>query len=192
MGERQHIEKQFQIIEAIKNNNEFVLKKLYQDNFRKVEMHILKNNGTMPHAKDIYQEAFIAVWKNVKDDKFVPQNETAIQGYLYQIAKNKWTDFLRSSNYKKTISIHPLNTVSSEEMDIESEHSTKTSSILLQDAMSAFNDMGDSCKQLLMQFYYHKKSMREIAQTLGIDEASARNKKYRCMQKLRRLVKTPN
>lgn len=56
----------------------------------------------MPQAKDIYQEAFLAVWQNIKKGAFQPRNESALQGYLFQIAKNKWTDELRSARYKKT------------------------------------------------------------------------------------------
>ena len=98
-------EKQDRLVSEIQNNNESVLKKLYQENYFKTQGFVLKNNGSAPQAKDIYQEAFIAVWQNIKNEKFVPKNETALQGYLYQIAKNKWIDYLRSNQYKKTTQI---------------------------------------------------------------------------------------
>ena len=93
---------QYQLVSAIMANDESVLKQLYQNNYRKVEAYILKNRGSMPQAKDIYQEAFLAVWQNIKKGAFQPRNESALQGYLFQIAKNKWTDELRSARYKKT------------------------------------------------------------------------------------------
>ncbi|MAP55436.1 sigma-70 family RNA polymerase sigma factor [Altibacter sp.] len=191
MGERIQIQEQFALVEAIKNNNEFVLNRLYQENFRKVELFILKNNGTMPYAKDIYQEAFITVWKNIRNDRFTPENETAIQGYLYQIAKNKWLDYLRSGHYKKTVALQSLHSASQEEAPPEIQPREDQAEPVLRNALDSFNAMGTSCKQLLIQFYFEKKSMREIADSLKIDEASARNKKYRCMQKLRSLVHTP-
>jgi len=188
MGETNQIENQFQVIRAIKANDNLVLKKLYQENYRKVEIFILKNNGSMPQAKDTYQEAFIAMYQNIKADKFVPANESAIQGYLYQIAKNKWTDFLRSSRYKRTAKISgeiQLNDpdISEDEYDINSESNSAQNIV-----MQAFERMGVECKKLLEVFYFQKKSMREIAETLKIGEASARNKKYRCLQKLRQLA----
>ena len=75
MGEIRHIERQFKLVTAIKANDERALHKLYTENFYKTEQYILKNNGTMPQAKDIYQEAFITVWRNIKDGKFIPENE---------------------------------------------------------------------------------------------------------------------
>ncbi|PVW17357.1 RNA polymerase sigma factor [Marixanthomonas spongiae] len=188
MGEIKHIEQQFELISAIKANNERALQKLYIENFYKTEQYILKNNGTMPQAKDTYQEAFITVWRNIKDGKFVPENETAVQGYLYQIAKYKWLDFLRSSRYKKTTPFEPLENnkdmAISETIDTETETKRKQT-------MLAFEKLGTECKKLLTDFYYNKKSMREIASQFEIEEASARNKKYRCINKLRELTLSP-
>ena len=54
--------------------------------------------------------------------------------------------------------------------------------------MQAFKKLGKECKELLEVFYFEKKSLREIAAQFNIGEASARNKKYRCIQKLRSLT----
>lgn len=188
MGEIKQIDQQLEWITAIKTNNEHVLKKLYTDNFRKIEKFILMNNGSHPQAKDTYQEAFITVWRNVKAGKFEPRNETALQGYLFQIAKNKWTDFLRSSRFKKTQAMPDQMEASAE---WEPEETEKNDNQLLQ-VMGAFKKLGVPCRELLTYFYFGKKSVREIAGVLNIEEASARNKKYRCMQKLKELTLTPN
>ncbi|PKA82557.1 RNA polymerase sigma factor (sigma-70 family) [Ulvibacter sp. MAR_2010_11] len=190
MGKVKNIDRQFQLIADIKTNDESVLRQLYTTNYPKTEKYILKNNGTMPQAKDTYQEAFIAVWKNIKEDKFVPQNETALQGYLYQIAKNKWLDYLRSAAFKKTIH---LSSQFSEPYEVESaetlamtEEKNKQSQI-----SEAFKQLGNECRKLLTTFYYDQQSLREIASVYGIAEASARNKKYRCLQKLRDIILAP-
>jgi len=191
MRETKQIESQLRVISAIKANDNMVLKRLYQDNYKKVEVFILKNNGSMPQAKDTYQEAFIAMYQNIKADKFIPTNDTALQGYLYQIAKNKWTDFLRSSRYKKTSQMADGFLIKDEdttmvEFDISEEEYNPQNL-----AMEAFNHLGTECKKLLEVFYFQKKTLREIAAVFDIGEASARNKKYRCIQKLRNLV-SPN
>ena len=175
-------------VEGLKRNDERILKSLYQANYRKVEALVLKNNGTIEHAKDIYQEAFIAVWRNVKENKFVPQQESALHGYLYTISKNKWMDVLRSSQYKKTVMASKF-----ENFDVaDTNSSQKSDDILkenrLQGIMDVFKQMKDPCKQLLSTFYFEKKSLREIADDLQIEENTARNKKYRCMEKLREMV----
>lgn len=179
---------QNQFIDAIKINDTDALKYLYKVNYPKIEVLILKNNGTKEHAKDIYQEAFLAFWKNVKQDKFVPHNESSINGYIYTIAKHKWMDYLRSKNYKKTIVSSNLFDFEVSETDFEKINDDKINDERLQSVMHAFNDLGLSCKSLLTKFYFEKKSMKDIAKELQLDSASTRNKKYRCMQKLRELA----
>ncbi len=183
MREVRHIE-QLSLVAAIQANDEQALKKLYTENFKKVETFILMNNGSPSQAKDTYQEAFIAVWRNVKDGKFHPENESALQGYLFRIARNKWTDFLRSSRYKKTASLP-------QQLEREDDNGSDTpqrKQEQLGKVMEAFGQLGLPCKELLTEFYFGKKSVREIASSLNIEEASARNKKYRCMQKLKELA----
>ncbi len=179
---------QSQLVEAIKANNDVVLKSLYINNYHKIETLVLKNSGTKEHAKDIYQDAFIAVWKNVKQDKFVPQNQSSINGYLYTIAKNKWMDYLRSKDYKKTIVSSEINAFETSETTIEKNNDDIINENRLQSVMQSFKDLGLPCKSLLMKFYFEKKSMKTIAAELKLDAASTRNKKYRCMQKLRELA----
>ena len=60
----------------------------------------------------------------------------------------------------------------------------------LQKTISAFGSLSDECRDMLRRFYFEKLSLRTIARAISINEASARNKKYRCMQKLREIVNT--
>lgn len=190
MGETHKTDNQSQLVDTIKNNDSVALKALYISNYPKIESLILSNSGTKEDAKDIYQEAFIVVWKNIKNSSFTPLNETAIQGYLYTIAKNKWMDVVRSSRFKKTrsaINESDLVYKNDDTSDLNNEEDLENKK--LSAAMEAFKNLGQPCKQLLTTFYFEKKSLKDIASELQIDEASTRNKKYRCMQKLRTLVK---
>ncbi len=175
-------------IEAIQNNNTEVLKNLYVTNYPKIEILVLKNSGSKDEAKDIYQDAFLAVWQNIKQNKFVPKTESSINGYLYTIAKNKWMDVLRSQGFKKTVVASQLN-----HFEIKDEENNDIDDDILkdkrlEDVMLAFKNLGDACKSLLSKFYFEKKSMNLIADELALDSASTRNKKYRCMQKLKEIA----
>jgi RNA polymerase sigma factor (sigma-70 family) len=172
---------QEEIQEGLRINDSKILKWLYQMEFPKLERFILNNKGNEQHAKDIYQEAFVALWKNVKADKFKPENGTAIQGYLFQIGKNKWLDYLRSSKYKNTVPLENYHDGSQEESeDRESE---------LKQVEISFKNLGENCKELLTRFYFKKESMAIIAQAFNWTEATARNNKYRCIQRLKEKMK---
>ena len=182
---------QLALIEAIKSNDSVALKSLYTANYYKVETMIIKNSGSREHAKDIYQEAFITLWKNVKNDLFIPQSETALQGYLYQIAKNKWMDLINSKTFKKTTVFKNEQQItassdSKENADHEAQLNEK-----IENMMKLFKEMGQPCKGLLTAFYFDKKSLRTIAADFKIEENTARNNKYRCMEKLRKMILQP-
>ncbi len=185
MRELHKLDEQSQLIAAIKTNDSVALKALYISNYPKIESLVLSNSGTKEDAKDVYQDAFIVVWNNVKDKSFIPLNETAIQGYLYTIAKNKWMDIIKSSRFKKTKSTFNEKAFINKSDDIFEDD---VSNIKLKATMTAFKNLGQPCKQLLTSFYYEKKDLREIASQLNIEENTARNKKYRCMEKLRAMV----
>ncbi|WP_422107560.1 RNA polymerase sigma factor [Winogradskyella sp.] len=192
MRDAYKLDYRLEVVGAIKRNDSSTLKRLYTNNYPKIEALILKNSGTKEHAKDIFQEAFLAVWQNVKQDKFIPQSESSINGYLYTIAKNKWMDVLRSQGYKKTITASHLS-----HFEIKDEENNGIDDDILkdkrlEDVMLAFKNLGEACKSLLRMFYFEKKSMNLIAEELKLDAASTRNKKYRCMQKLRQIALNNN
>ena len=173
------------LIVAIKANDEGVIKGLYEDNYFRVEKYILTNSGTIEEAKDIYQEAFITLWRNIQMEKFYPESEHSINAYLYRIAKNKWLDHLRSSHYKKTV---PLMEVMDKRREEEEELPEEDIQFIME-VRKHFQGLGDNCRELLIKFYYKKESMRTISKHFDWTEASTRNNKYRCLQKLRELLK---
>lgn len=174
------------LLQAIKANDVVVLQNLYTDNFPKVASYIQKNNGNKEQAKDIFQEAMVVLWKAVKTEKFKATNASAVQGYLYTIAKNKWMDHLRSAAYKKEVSSEVvMDFAEAQETQVVGEDLYEQK---LEKAKHAFAQLGTECKELLSKFYFNKNSFEELAQELGLNIASVKNKKYRCMQRLRLLA----
>ena len=170
------------IIDGFRKNDPEILKEIYLVVYPKVRGFILKNNGDDHRAKDIFQEAFIACWKNIKNDKVMTNSN--IEAYLYTIAKNKWTDYLRSADYKKRVSaneIGPLTVVEDEKIEDETLENNKKA------LKEAWEQLGENCKNLLNMFYFERKSMEDISKVMNIASTSARNQKYRCMEKLRTL-----
>ena len=187
MGKILKTEKQHRLIEAIGRNDQQALKFLYQSNYVKVERYIVSNSGSTQEAKDIFQDAFLALYQNIRANKFILNSETALEGYLFTIAKNKWKDHFRNAKFKKTnrISDGLSATLTANDHSISEEDELQ---IKIDNAMDAFNKMGEECKELLTLFYFNKQSLREIANHQNLTEASARNKKYRCLQHLKSIA----
>lgn len=173
----------YQQIEAIKANDERALQQLYKANYPLVEKYVLQNSGTTDEAKDIYQEAFIALWRNIQLDKFTPTGNGALNAYLFQIAKNKWMDHLRSAIVKKTTTLDEKHQPA---MTFEELNDNDVERLKL--IKEKFSDLGENCRELLTRFYYKKQSLKEIADALNWTEATAKNNKYRCMERLRAMM----
>lgn len=168
---------QEEIIAGIRENNSEVLKWLYQSQYPKVEQYVIANRGNLDHAKDIFQEAFVVVWKKLKTGDFVAQNGTAVAGFLYQVAKNKWLDTLKSSTHKNTVPLEVYHEIE------EEEHDGKE--FKFKQIEASFKKLGANCKEVLTRFYFEKQPLAKIAQAFDWTEATARNNKYRCIQRLR-------
>lgn len=180
--ERSPAKKIYEIFHAVKNNDGPALMQLYQDNYKAVERYILQNSGTADDAKDIYQEAFVAVWRNIQLDKFTPQHEGSLTAYILQISRNKWISHLRTSAIKNTL---PLQFDATDTADEPTEEETDH----IEMVAIHFKKLGDNCKELLSRFYYKKESLRSIGNSFSWTEATAKNNKYRCLEKLRKLLK---
>ncbi|MHA7130511.1 RNA polymerase sigma factor [Algoriphagus namhaensis] len=173
---------QDELIQAIAENKREVMTAIYLEVFPKVKNYVIQNSGEEEEAKDIFQEAFVVVWQKVKSGDFIPLNATALQGFLFQIAKNKWLDWLRSSKFKKVSSMGAMVIEVSEEVEEDQEER-------LSDLDRAFRELGENCRDLLKSFYFQKMSLTELAQKFGWTAQTAKNNKYRCMETLRKIIK---
>lgn len=169
---------------AIRENDEVVMKAFYRENYPKVETYVLNNSGTSDEAKDIYQEAFIAMWRNIQLGRFKQHAGTSLEGYLYQVAKYKWLDHLRTAKRRQVV---PL---AAETNGFKMPELSENEQELLMLITTKMKLLGEMCREVLDRFYYQKQSMRTISEAMNWTEATAKNNKYRCLQRLRELLKS--
>lgn len=173
-----------EIVRAIRESDPVVLEKIYREQYFKTEQLILNNNGTKDDAKDMYQQAFTILWRNVQQDKFVPESLFSIEAYLLKIVKYKWIDYLRSGHFKNQTDMMINIEVEQKEESLYDEEQENRLNLV----KNKFKLLGKDCRKLLTSFYYKKYSFRAIAANMGWTEATARNNKYRCLEKLRSLI----
>lgn len=157
------------------------LRFLYRTHFPAVRSLIRKNNGNEDEAKEIFQQAIIALYNNIKSGKF--KGESSLGTYLYSISRFTWLKALKKS--QKTTSTENVDhdeTISENtllESDVERE------SIVAE----LFRQLGEVCSKLLMLVYFENLPMKEVALITGFkDEQNARNKKLKCMKQLREII----
>jgi len=129
-------------------------------------------------AKELYQQSVLVLYENIVNGKLMEMNSN-IKTYLYAVGKNKFSELKRhwNRNVAEMDDTMPDHSAfeEAERMDLLVNFSEKALALL-----------GNPCKELLELYYYHRKSMVEIAEILGYKgEASARNQKYKCLLRLK-------
>ena len=155
---------------------------LYEHHFSLIKQYVLNNRGSEKEAEDLFQEALIVFFLNVKKGSF--QAESSIRTYLFAIAKRLWLKQLQKAKAHMDV------------VELESSISIEQDLKLLDRHLSikSFLDKLDvNCRSVLIDFYYHKSPIRVLVNKYGLgSEGAMKNKKYRCLQKLIKMVKDRN
>jgi RNA polymerase sigma factor (sigma-70 family) len=160
-----------EIIEHLRNNKYQKATNGLYNLLSPVKKYVCGNNGTTDDAKDIFQDALVALYRKVQDRNF--RLTVSLKTYLLAVVKNLWLQELRRRNKM------PFTNEQTEVPDIITEKE-KDADL----ATAAFNLLGERCRKLLIMFYFRKKSYKELASFLGFgDERTAKNQKYRCLEK---------
>lgn len=169
--------KEQEIFQKICNGDEKALETLYKKYYRMMTKLVMSNNGTEEEAKDIYQEALIVFWQKATSKKLVLTSK--ISTYLYSICLNLWRKEL---DRKKRLSNEEKDAI--EYQGVEKREKER----IIRDCV---NQLGDTCKLVLMYYYFDGMSMQDIATKLGFANTNtAKTKKYKCKKKLDNLVKS--
>ena len=168
--------KDSQIFEQIKSGDEKALGLLYKKYYRMMTHMVLSNNGTEQEAKDIYQEALVVFWQKTVSGKLVLTSK--ISTYIYSICQNLWRKEL---DRKKRLSNEEKDSV--EYQSFETEEKAR----IIRDCL---DQMDETCRKVLMYYYFDGLSMQDIADKLGFANTdTTKTKKYKCKKKLDDLVK---
>lgn len=176
--------KENQIIAEIKRGNKQEFEKVYTMNRTVfIKWMISQFRLTTDQAADVYQETILVLYENIVNSKLTSL-KCSIKTYLFSIGRNKAFELGRQQNKYSGTSAHDLPAI---EVDTtEDNHENQ----LLNISQQALEILGDPCKTLLKLYYFHRRSMQEIADQMDYkNENSTKNQKYKCLNKLREIFK---
>jgi RNA polymerase sigma factor (sigma-70 family) len=165
-----------EVFERIKRGDEKALEMIYKKYYRMMVKIVVSNSGTEEEARDIYQEALIVFWQKATSGNLVMTAKMST--YIYSICQNLWRKEL---DRKKRLSNEEKDTPVT--MDTESK---ERNSIVAK----CIEQLGETCRKVLMYYYFEEMSMQDIADRLGFANTdTAKTKKYKCKKKLDELIK---
>lgn len=150
---------------------------LYQQAFPLVAKYVRNKGGSFEEAKDIFQDALVLYYEKLVTSHVTLQYSE--RSYILGIAKHLWAK--KNKEHNNHIALDDSLT-----------------GIAMEDPGTAVPDKlldllqhsGRRCMELLRAFYYDKLSMTKIAKQFGFgSERSATVQKYKCLEKVRDIVK---
>lgn len=167
---------------GILNNSEKTLQYIYKANFPMVLQLVINNSGDEHDAKDIYQEAIIILYNNVKSGSF--ELRSKLKTYIYSICRRLWLKRLNQiSKYGGNVRDFEDHIFIDD--DISEQEGREMAFTKMEKAL---NTLGEPCKTIIEDFYMHSKSMQDISEKFGYTNTdNAKNQKYKCLQRLKKL-----
>lgn len=161
------IRKDFRIIKYLNNTYQLVINKW-----------IRKNSGTPYDANDIFQEAFLIVFRKLNTEGEKLELTCNFSTYFISICKHLWFQELRNRARFHSREIDEFcNQLTSDLYD-------ESDDIKFNIYTKQLNQLESKCRELLL-LYCKKKSISEIMQIMDFKNAQAvANKKKNCRKKL--------
>ena len=124
-------------------------------------------------------DAIIILYEKIGTGKY-DANKSSIKTYLFTIAKNKLIDRLKRDAKKQTLPLlHDTNDISNEPMPEKDYNRLR----------QAFAQLGDTCKQLLIMYYYESMDTKSILQKMNYSNQNVLySVKSRCLKKLKDIL----
>ncbi|MEP7141955.1 MAG: sigma-70 family RNA polymerase sigma factor [Ferruginibacter sp.] len=165
-------------------NIDEAVRHLYRTQFKMTAAYIKQNNGNDEDAEDIFQEVVLTFIELVKKNKF--RGESSVSTFLYALTRNTWLNELkkrgraklRDEKFEKgkdTTNINVSDYIINREMKIQ--------------LMQLVNSLGETCKKILLAFYFENLAMKDILKLLDYEnEQVVRNKKYKCLKQMEQMM----
>ena len=167
-----------EIIEGIRKQDDRILNWLYDNYYRIVKDHVMKNSGSDDDVSDVLQDSVIILYEQILDNKL--NLTTDLKGYFFGIARNIWNSQLRKKQKTtELVSDYP-----------DDDGIEESNNLLLEKIVSrAFIKLKPD-QQAVLNLFAEGISYEDIALKMNLNsEEYARRKKYMCKEALMDLIK---
>ena len=175
----------YRYIVALRENDSRLLGELYRECAPKIQTWVTRNSGTAADARDVFQEALIALHKSAHKDGF--RLTCPISALLFTICRNLWITQLRKR--KKEGEVRKAEATRYEsEASVESAYEKFEQDELERKKLAAsLSQLSETCRKLL-RLLGRGTSPAEAAEQLGMTNANTvYRRKNACLKRWREL-----
>lgn len=166
-----------------KKTNEMV-RYLYREHYGLLSHYVLQNQGRTEDAEDMFQEVIVSFIDQVQKNRF--RGESSVKTYLYSLNRYTWLNELKRRGRAEAREERYEKRQEQLAPDAFAQLADRESRLTLQQLLE---ELGESCRTILLLFYYENRPMKEILQATNYEnEQVVRNKKYKCLRQLEQLL----
>lgn len=168
---------------------------LYLQTYQQCIPYVLKRGSNQEQAEDLLQECLAIFVSKVRDGSYVHQEGTRITTYFHRIYINQWKKSLDQLTRRAEVRLETR--LAADEDDegnafsadlpeaISQAYDEDERSWIFKKLDRAFQLLAEDCRKVLKWFYVEDRSLRDIAGELGMTEASATVKRFKCAKYLK-------
>ncbi len=174
-------------IEALRRNDAPVIRQLYERFAAQARLWVLRNNGTADDARDVFQEALMALFELAADPDFVLQ--CPLGALLHRIYSRRWIDRLRQKGRDEAVRKAEERRYTGEAAPDAAEAAAAALEQAAENARlaAAFERLSDLCRQLL-RLLSDGLTPAELARELQLNSVETLyRRKNACIQRWRAL-----
>ena len=165
------------ILEGLMEGQREATELVYSRCFNQVRIMIENHSGSEDDARDVFQDALIALYKRLHKSDF---NLTCkLSSYIQIMCRNMWRS--KTRNVQMTTS---TDTIAHEVVDIDADVVEQMAGSARRNLMfKHFSELSEDCRKILEQFFA-KTPMKEIAAMLDTSEGYIKKRKHVCKSRL--------
>ncbi|AXG68590.1 RNA polymerase sigma factor [Kordia sp. SMS9] len=166
-------------IEGLRTGDKTVLQEVYNRFFSKVKTFVLRNNGAITDAEDVFHNALIQLYIRLKNRELVIKS--SFEAYLFTTCKNLWRRELNKKRVTK-----------SKVVELEDKETENAFALLEQEQwelyIEKFQLLSENCRKVLT-LLFNGISYDEIVNTFSYaSKVVARQRVFKCKTKLTKLI----
>jgi RNA polymerase sigma-70 factor (ECF subfamily) len=172
------------ILEDLRDTPDKLISVLYRRHKSTFLGYIRRYGGESADHLEVYHDSMLAfydIWLEGKYDA----TRASISTLLCAIGRNKL--LTRLGKQTREVELTELNS----QVDVGIEETSEVEDQLLDSVEQALSRIGDGCREIIVLFYYHRRSIAEITRQLKYkNENVVKAHKSRCMKRLKEIVQS--
>ena len=166
-----------QLLKGIRDADRNAVKRIYDLILPSVIHWVKENNGTEADARDMFQEALIALFRKVESGDF--QLTCTLKSFIRIMCRNLWLTRIRNNKKFEVSEPEDIERVDLDQDLVRRLERSEKEQLFYKH----FDLLGEQCRKIMMWFF-DKITLSEIAKRLDTSENYIKKRKFICKEKL--------